>query len=172
MSEKIKADEVEVEVKEVKEVKGEKKSGKGAHCGWFFGGLAAGVAVVKALEGGSGKNGLAHVVAAVIRAKDATLERCGEDVPADIDDRAETIGMGALKFMLLKFNPKTTIMFDPQASVKFEGDTGPYVQYACTRINSIEAKAKELAVAHLMGELEKTGNNKEVRASNPTNPRV
>jgi len=76
-------------------------------------------------------------------AKDATLERCGEDVPADIDDRAETIGMGALKFMLLKFNPKTTIMFDPQASVKFEGDTGPYVQYACTRINSIEAKAKE-----------------------------
>jgi len=77
-------------------------------------------------------------------AKDATLERCGETgAPADIDERAEIIGMGALKFMLLKFNPKTTIMFDPQASVKFEGDTGPYVQYACTRINSIEAKAKE-----------------------------
>ena len=39
--------------------------------------------------------------------------------------------------MLLKFNPKTTIMFDPEASVKFEGDTGPYVQYACARISSI-----------------------------------
>ena len=34
-------------------------------------------------------------------------------------------------------------MFDPQASLKFEGDTGPYVQYACARINSIERKAAE-----------------------------
>ncbi len=77
----------------------------------------------------------------------ATLERCGEDVPADLDERAEIIGMGALKFMLLKFNPKTTMMFDPQASVKFEGDTGPYVQYACARINSIAAKAAEKGFA-------------------------
>ncbi len=76
-------------------------------------------------------------------AKNATLERCGDDVPADIDERSEIIGMGALKFMLLKFNPKTTIMFDPQASLKFEGDTGPYVQYACARINSIAQKAEE-----------------------------
>jgi arginyl-tRNA synthetase len=51
--------------------------------------------------------------------------------------------MGALKFMLLKFNPKTTMMFDPQASVKFEGDTGPYVQYVCARISSIERKAAD-----------------------------
>lgn len=70
-------------------------------------------------------------------AKSATLERAGDDVPEDLDERSEIIGMGALKFMLLKFNPKTTIMFDPEASVKFEGDTGPYVQYACARISSI-----------------------------------
>lgn len=76
-------------------------------------------------------------------AKSATLERCGENVPEDIDRRSEIIGMGALKFMLLKFNPKTTMMFDPQASVKFEGDTGPYVQYACARINSIQRKSIE-----------------------------
>jgi len=79
-------------------------------------------------------------------AKSSTLERCGDDVPADIDERSEIIGMGALKFMLLKFNPKTTIMFDPQASVRFEGDTGPYVQYACARINSIEKKGAEQGV--------------------------
>lgn len=93
MSEQIKADEVEVEVKEAKEVKGEKKSGKGAHCGWFFGGLAAGVAVVKALEGGSGKNGLAHVVAAVIRAKDATLEGATgvQEYAGDLVAEAENI---------------------------------------------------------------------------------
>lgn len=76
-------------------------------------------------------------------AKAATLERAGEEVPADIEERSEIIGMGALKFMLLKFNPKTTMMFDPQASLKFEGDTGPYVQYACARINSIARKAAE-----------------------------
>ena len=76
-------------------------------------------------------------------AKQATLERCGDDVPKDIDERSEIVGLGALKFMLLKFNPKTTIMFDPKASIKFEGDTGPYVQYVCARINSILKKARE-----------------------------
>ncbi len=81
-------------------------------------------------------------------AKDATLERLeGAEPPADIEERSETIGMGALKFMLLKFNPKTTMLFDPQASLKFEGDTGPYVQYACARISSIMRKAKERGVS-------------------------
>ena len=76
--------------------------------------------------------------------EEACRERYGDSVSAEeIAKRAETIGMGALKFMLLKFNPKTTMMFDPQASVRFEGDTGPYVQYACARINSIERKALE-----------------------------
>jgi arginyl-tRNA synthetase len=75
---------------------------------------------------------------------EACKERYGDSVSAEeIAKRAETIGMGALKFMLLKFNPKTTMLFDPQASVRFEGDTGPYVQYACARINSIERKAAE-----------------------------
>ncbi len=80
-------------------------------------------------------------------AKNAARERCGDDVSdAEIAARAEIIGMGALKFMLLKFNPKTTMTFDPQASVKFEGDTGPYVQYACARINSIERKSLERGI--------------------------
>lgn len=80
-------------------------------------------------------------------AKEAARERCGDEVSEeDIAARAEIIGMGALKFMLLKFNPKTTMTFDPQASVKFEGDTGPYVQYACARINSIERKSIERGI--------------------------
>ncbi len=81
-------------------------------------------------------------------AKEATLERLeGAEAPSDIEERSETIGMGALKFMLLKFNPKTTMMFDPQASLRFEGDTGPYVQYACARISSIMRKAAERGVS-------------------------
>lgn len=76
--------------------------------------------------------------------KNAIVERVGDTISTEeLNSRAEIIGIGALKFMLLKFNPKTTMMFDPEASVKFEGDTGPYVQYACARINSISRKAIE-----------------------------
>ena len=80
-------------------------------------------------------------------ATDACKERGGEELdPAELAERGEIIGLGALKFMLLKFNPKTTIMFDPAASLKFEGDTGPYIQYAAARINSIERKAAERGI--------------------------
>ncbi|MBQ9804863.1 MAG: arginine--tRNA ligase [Lentisphaeria bacterium] len=81
-------------------------------------------------------------------ARNACAERGGDDVSADeLDRRGEIIGLGALKFMLLKFNPKTTITFDPAASLRFEGDTGPYVQYVAARIASIERKAAEKGLA-------------------------
>jgi arginyl-tRNA synthetase len=76
-------------------------------------------------------------------AREATLQRNQDEVPADLDLRAQVISMAALKFMLLKVNPKTTILFDPQASIKFEGDTGPYVLYAYARISSMLRKADE-----------------------------
>lgn len=76
-------------------------------------------------------------------AKQATLEKAGDTPPENLDERAQTIAMAALKFMLLKVNPKTTIMFDPQASIKFEGDTGPYVLYAYARIASMLRKAQD-----------------------------
>lgn len=78
-------------------------------------------------------------------ARAATLERVAEP-PEDLDHRARVIGMAALKFMLLKVNAKTTMMFDPEASVKFEGDTGPYVLYACARIASMRRKAEAVAI--------------------------
>ena len=84
----------------------------------------------------------------VALARAACEERAGEDVgAADLATRAEIIGMGALKFMLLKFNARTTILFDPSASIRFEGDTGPYVQYACARIASIGRKAAARGIA-------------------------
>lgn len=76
-------------------------------------------------------------------ANEASKERYGDEIPADLDERCKIVGIGALKFMLLKVNPKTTLMFDPQESIKFEGDTGPYVQYAYARIKSIMRKAGE-----------------------------
>ncbi len=77
-------------------------------------------------------------------AEAACRERGGDGMaPEELQARSEMIGLGALKFMLLKFNPRTTMTFDPAASLKFEGDTGPYVQYVAARINSIERKAGE-----------------------------
>ncbi len=74
-------------------------------------------------------------------AREATLEKANGVVPENLEERAQVISMAALKFMLLKVNPKTTILFDPNASIKFEGDTGPYVLYAYARISSMLRKA-------------------------------
>ncbi len=81
-------------------------------------------------------------------ARNACAERSGDEISeSELAERGEIIGLGALKFMLLKFNPKTTITFDPAASLRFEGDTGPYVQYVATRIASIGRKAAEKGFA-------------------------
>ncbi|OSY88264.1 arginyl-tRNA synthetase [Tenacibaculum holothuriorum] len=52
------------------------------------------------------------------------------------------IGLGALKYFILKVDPKKRILFDPQASVDFQGNTGPFVQYTYARIQSILRKAE------------------------------
>ena len=52
-----------------------------------------------------------------------------------------TIGMGALKYFILKVDPKKRILFDPKASVDFQGNTGPFIQYTYARIQSILRKA-------------------------------
>ncbi|MEA2012076.1 MAG: arginine--tRNA ligase [Verrucomicrobiota bacterium] len=86
-------------------------------------------------------------------AESAILERYPDNPPENLKERAEKIGLGALKFMLLKVNPKTNIMFDPNASIKFEGDTGPYILYAYARISSILQKATEETTADVAWEL-------------------
>lgn len=52
-----------------------------------------------------------------------------------------TIGLGALKYFILKVDPKKRIMFDPESSVDFAGNTGPFIQYTYARIQSILRKA-------------------------------
>ena len=55
----------------------------------------------------------------------------------------ETIGLGALKYFILKVDPKKTITFDPKESVDFNGNTGPFIQYTYARIQSLMRKASE-----------------------------
>jgi len=52
-----------------------------------------------------------------------------------------TIGLGALKYFILKVDPKKRILFDPKSSVDFQGNTGPFIQYTYARIQSIIRKA-------------------------------
>jgi arginyl-tRNA synthetase len=52
-----------------------------------------------------------------------------------------TIGLGALKYFILKVDPKKRILFDPQASVDFQGNTGPFIQYTYARIQAILRKS-------------------------------
>ena len=54
----------------------------------------------------------------------------------------KTIGLGALKYYILKVDPKKRILFDPKESIDFQGNTGPFIQYTYARIQSILRKAK------------------------------
>ena len=53
----------------------------------------------------------------------------------------ETMGLGALKYFILKVDPKKRILFDPKESVDFNGNTGPFIQYTYARIQSILRKS-------------------------------
>ena len=53
----------------------------------------------------------------------------------------KTIGMGALKYYILKVDPKKRILFDPKESIDFQGNTGPFIQYTYARIQAILRKA-------------------------------
>ena len=58
-----------------------------------------------------------------------------------------TIGLGALKYYILKVDPKKRILFDPKESIDFQGNTGPFVQYTYARIQSILRKYAEMGAA-------------------------
>ena len=58
----------------------------------------------------------------------------------------QQLGMGALKYFLLKVDPKKRMMFNPVESIDFQGNTGPFIQYTHARICSITRKAKESGI--------------------------
>jgi arginyl-tRNA synthetase len=61
-------------------------------------------------------------------------------------DLSEMIGLGALKYFLLKVDPRKRMMFDPAESIQLQGHTGPFIQYTHARIRAILRKAKELGI--------------------------
>ena len=65
---------------------------------------------------------------------------------------AEIVGMGALKYFLLKVDPRKNMLFNPAESIDFNGNTGPFIQYAYARMRSVLRRAAE--AGHALGTVE------------------
>ena len=61
----------------------------------------------------------------------------------ELKDLYETLGLGAMKFYLLRVDPKKRMIFNPEESIDFHGFTGPFIQYTYARIQSILRKIGE-----------------------------
>ncbi len=81
----------------------------------------------------------------------------------EVKNRAEKIGVGAIKFYLLRVRPTLSINFDPAESISFDGFTGPYCQYAYARICGILEKAKNRQRALQDPDFSLLGNSEEVQ---------
>jgi arginyl-tRNA synthetase len=71
---------------------------------------------------------------------------------AEKNEIIRIIGLGALKYFILKVDPKKNMVFDPKESIDFNGNTGPFIQYTYARIRSVLRKADEMGI-----EFEKLG---------------
>jgi arginyl-tRNA synthetase len=81
-----------------------------------------------------------------------------EDFPPEEKEEVNyRIALGALKYYILKVDPQKTMMFNPEESIDFNGNTGPFIQYTCVRIRSVERKSAQLGiVTGKVGELPST----------------
>jgi arginyl-tRNA synthetase len=70
------------------------------------------------------------------------LGKLHEYTPSEKENIYRIIGLGALKYFILKVDPKKNMTFDPKESIDFNGNTGPFIQYTYTRIKSVIRKAE------------------------------
>ncbi|MBB1284637.1 arginine--tRNA ligase [Flavisolibacter sp. BT320] len=80
--------------------------------------------------------------AATVTAEKSNTEEFSE---AELKELYETIALGALKFFLLKVDPKKKMVFNPEESIDFQGFTGPFIQYTHARLKSILRKVEATA---------------------------
>jgi arginyl-tRNA synthetase len=81
----------------------------------------------------------------VAKLKTEELGKVKDFNPGELNELFETIALGALKFFLLRVDPKKRMVFNPEESIDFHGFTGPFVQYTHARIKSILRKEKASA---------------------------
>lgn len=79
----------------------------------------------------------------VADAAEMAADRLAEMPQEEAREVARKVGLGALKYFLLKVDPRKNMMFNPKESIDFNGDTGPFIQYTYARIRSVLRKAEE-----------------------------
>ena len=81
------------------------------------------------------------------------LDNC---TPEEASDIVRMVGLGALKYFILKVDPRKNMTFNPEESIDFNGHTGPFIQYTHARIQSVLRKAAELniEIPAVIGEIE------------------
>ncbi len=77
----------------------------------------------------------------VADAKEMSADRFADMPKEEADEVARMVGLGALKYFLLKVDPKKNMLFNPKESIDFNGNTGPFLQYTYARIRSVLRKA-------------------------------
>ena len=77
-------------------------------------------------------------------AKETSLElgKLADMSPEEQDGLFRTLSLGALKYFIIKVDPKKTMLFNPKESIDFNGNTGPFIQYTHARIRSILRKRR------------------------------
>ena len=76
----------------------------------------------------------------------AELGKLDDCSPEEADEIARIIGLGALKYFILKVDPRKNMTFNPKESIDFNGNTGPFIQYTYARIRSLLRKAAEAGI--------------------------
>ncbi|MEG1905413.1 MAG: arginine--tRNA ligase, partial [Bacteroidales bacterium] len=66
--------------------------------------------------------------------------------PEEANEIAKTVGLGALKYFILKVDPRKNMTFNPKESIDFNGNTGPFIQYTHARIRSVLRKAADMGI--------------------------
>ncbi len=74
-------------------------------------------------------------------AKEASADRFADMLAEEAAEVSRMIGLGALKYFLLKVDPKKNMLFNPKESIDFNGNTGPFLQYTYARIQSVIRRA-------------------------------
>lgn len=90
------------------------------------------------------------LIAAMINDARRTSEELGKFADMSDEERAEVsrmVGMGALKYFILKVDARKNMLFNPEESIDFNGNTGPFIQYTYARIRSILRKAEAQGIA-------------------------
>ena len=90
----------------------------------------------------------------IATAADMSADRLKDFTAEEAADIARVIGLGALKYFLLKVDPKKNMLFNPKESIDFNGNTGPFLQYTYARINSLLDKAGVTTPEAVDGEME------------------